>query len=653
MKDFLDNENLTQDENDVQEKSAQNDEVKIEQNDNWEFEAEAHTLNTSVLENDELEIVIPKAESKTEPKVEAKVEEPMAKPTKKPTPKKDDPKKFASKPSKGDKLTFTLTGIVVAILIAACVATGIFYYNVPSKSINESKLKPADIAMTVGDVDISLGMYSYYYSVVTNNYISQAGYSNNINMEVPFDEQTTTDEDGNTVTWQELFDNETLDKAKYILAYYSEGVKHGVTVTDEQQATIKENIESLEDYAKEQGQTLDGFIDQNYGKYCNLEVLEAMLEQCYIAENYYQELAVESRATQEEEKAYFEKDSKDNYNNYLSVDAALLQISYTPGDSQGQEDAIAEAKKYASKIKSVDDMKKLIPVIYKNDIAQYVEMGYAANADECAEMIASSMKQSYCISLLSEGQRLDSTIEDWLFNSEVKAGTAKYFNFPSDGVVYIMLKDSEATLNEETVYSVRHILITPESDKEDEEEAQAGTQDFTKAQWVNAYKKAQSIVEEYEKAGKTEYNFALLAEKYSADSASITAGGQGAFGGQIFGVSKGEMVKEFEGWALDKSRKYGDVEIVKSNFGYHIMYFVETDKAYLQYCEGIVNTNKEDEFLDSVRVKLHKNRIAKVQESLAIINESANTDTTDAQEPSTEPSTEAQETDASTEETEE
>lgn len=36
------------------------------------------------------------------------------------------------------------------------------------------------------------------------------------------------------------------------------------------------------------------------------------------------------------------------------------------------------------------------------------------------------------------------------------------------------------------------------------------------------------------------------------------------------------MVNSFSAWCFDSSRKAGDTAIVKSDFGYHIMYFVGT-----------------------------------------------------------------------------
>lgn len=598
MKDFLKDENLTPEE--LEEKQSSK-EVSFEENDNWEFEAEAQTLNSNVLDNGEYEIVIPEKETK--------VDEPLPKPVAKPkaTVQKAPAKK---KGIKRDKIVFAITGVITALVIAACVAMGVVYYTLPSSTIDENHLKPADVAMKVGDEKVSLGMYSYYYSVIVNNYVSQAGYSNNLDTSVPYDQQTTTDSSGKNITWQALFDKETKDKVKYVYAYYQAGLDSGVQLTADQQSSITESLKSLESYAKENSQTVDSFITANYGEYCTLDTLRLMLEQCYIAENYYQQHSVENRVTVEDELAYFNEKSKDNYDDYQSVDAALLQVSYTPGDEESQKDAISKANKYAKQIKSVNDMKKLIPTVYKDDIEQYVAQGYATNVDECAELIASSMQQSYCPLQLNDSQRLDSSIEEWLMSAETAKNSVKCFDMPNDGVVYILLKASEAKLDETAVYSVRHILITPTSDDEN-------ATSFTKQEWADAEAKAKDVLEEYNKGDKTEYAFAQLAEKYSGDTSSTSAGGQGLFGGAIFGAKKDEMVKSFEEWSLDEARKYGDVDIVKSNYGYHIMFFVETDKAYLQYCEAIVEQEKENDFLDSFKEKSYPKHIDMVKQSLA------------------------------------
>ncbi len=105
---------------------------------------------------------------------------------------------------------------------------------------------------------------------------------------------------------------------------------------------------------------------------------------------------------------------------------------------------------------------------------------------------------------------------------------------------------------------VRHILIEPEDD--------------TEAAMETCRKQAQALLDSWIAGGATEEAFAKLAKEYTADS-------NGSQGGLYENVQKGDMVAEFDAWIFDASRKPGDSGLVKTQFGYHIMYFVHGDTA--------------------------------------------------------------------------
>ena len=113
--------------------------------------------------------------------------------------------------------------------------------------------------------------------------------------------------------------------------------------------------------------------------------------------------------------------------------------------------------------------------------------------------------------------------------------------------------------------NVRHILITPE--KAD------GASESTDEQWDAAKTKAEELLAEYEK-NPTEENFADLATKNSTDPGSASNGGL------YEDVYPGQMVETFNDWCFDESRQPGDTGIVKTNYGYHIMYFVSQTENY-------------------------------------------------------------------------
>lgn len=561
---------------------------KLEDNDGWKFDAEAPTLNESVIQNGEFEIQIP-ASSNYETA---------------PRPQKTQPavtvEKKSAGPKKHDSVLFGLLAVVVALILGASITLGVFYYTAPN---SDEKMNPGNVALTVGETPVSIGMYNYYYTCITQNYLTYAGYGYyDIDTTKSYDTQMTTDEDGNEISWAQKFENDTVDQIQYITAYYEEATANGVELTQAQKDNISTSLEGLKTTASDNDKSVNDYIAEIYGDYCGYATLEKMLEQCYIAENYYQQKQLEYTVTTEQEQAYFEEHKTE----YENVSFAYLQIPYEEGGAQA---ALENAKSYISDIKTVDDMKKLIPIACKELIDDYVAQGYASTTDECAEMLAENIEAS-----ISAGESgfIQEAI-DWLFSENTAVGSCDAFDDADNSLVYLLLKTSEPVADESQVYSVRHILVTPKTDDENAQATADGKTEYTDEQWADAEKKANEILDEYNSTDKTEKDFALLAEKYSDDTESTSKGSSGLYGGLYEGVSLGQMVPSFEEWALDSSRQFGDVGIVKSDYGYHIMFFVENTSKYLYDCKTALRTEMEGEFVDSAEIKIHNGAMKKVK----------------------------------------
>ena len=83
-------------------------------------------------------------------------------------------------------------------------------------------------------------------------------------------------------------------------------------------------------------------------------------------------------------------------------------------------------------------------------------------------------------------------------------------------------------------------------------------------------------------------------------------------------VQKGAMVKDFENWLFDESRKEGDTGIVTTTYGDHVMYFVGTDNAvwYNNVFETIYNEDYKEWFEDAkteAGVSINKKNINKIE----------------------------------------
>ncbi len=564
-------------------------EVKYEENDNWNFEAEAPTISDDFLKNDEFEVEVKKAPKKEKKEV--------------PSQPQQSKKKDSNLPK------FIIGGVLGVIVIALIVVFGVKYYTEPNCT---ERMNPGNVCLTVGDTKVSIGMYNYYYTCIANNYVTYASYGYyDIDTTVAYDEQTTTDSDGNECTWEDIFDLDTISQIQYITAYYEAALEAGVGLTSDQETTIKENIESLEETAEEAEQTVDEYLQATYGDYCGIATIEKMLEQCYIAENYYQQKQVEIEVTDEELESYI----SEHQDEYQEISVAYLPVYYDTTYDSAAEEAQTQAEEYITQITSVDDMKALIPEACSLLIDYYVEAEYFEDADECAETLAESLEMDFtysdCQSYFSDD------LTEWMFDDETQVGDMTTYLDEDYGCVYIFLKTGDVSIQDYEVYSVRHILIQPvstETEDEDEDEDEDGEDtevEYTDEEWDVALNTATSILESYNSGDQTEYSFALLAEERSDDTESTSSGSSGLYGGLYEGTEIGTMVTEFEEWATDDSRQYGDTGIVKSDYGYHIMYFVEDTEYYKYACKEALISEKETEFVESLEIKEHSRALSK------------------------------------------
>ena len=146
---------------------------------------------------------------------------------------------------------------------------------------------------------------------------------------------------------------------------------------------------------------------------------------------------------------------------------------------------------------------------------------------------------------------------------------------------------------DECYVDVRHILISPEGGTTDE----SGNTVYSDDEWAAAETKANEVLNEWLRKNPDEDGFAVLAEAYSQDPGSASTGGL------YEDVYVGQMVAPFEEWCFDASRQPGDYGIVKTDYGYHIMYFVGSDLVWYLTAESDLMVEKGNEFLQSILEK--------------------------------------------------
>lgn len=151
---------------------------------------------------------------------------------------------------------------------------------------------------------------------------------------------------------------------------------------------------------------------------------------------------------------------------------------------------------------------------------------------------------------------------------------------PTEDQIRTYYEENKAMFDEKGIYDdgsvyvdVRHILLQP-AEKNDNGE-------YTEAAWTACEADAKALLDQWLAGEKTEESFADLANEHSTDPGSNTNGGL------YEGVRMGQMVPPFEEWCFDDTHQHGDTGIVKTDYGYHIMYYVCSTPAWQFYAESL------------------------------------------------------------------
>ena len=575
------------------------DGVKYETNDDWEFEAKAPTLDDDlVMENQEYKISFEK-------------EKPEPKPAKQSAPAAVDSSNQIV--IKKENLKFIPLAIFMAAVIAVVSVLGVRYYTVPNGK--EGKyMNPASVVASVDGQKVSIGMYDYYYASMVSYYEQYASYGYfDLDTTKDYSKQYTTNDDGKKVSWQKFFEDEALHEVEQITVYYSKAVEDGVTLTSAQKKTIETQIQTLKDSASQNNLSLDQYIKANFGAYCSEDTIRLMLTQYYMGANYKGKYKAETKVNDKQVKKYYDEHKSD----YEKIEFYYIAVAYDSTDDDTKADSVKKAEEIMAKMKDKKSVLALVPEVYssyiESDAKSAMEKDSTLTEEKAKEEAVKTYESNVVATVSGSESPFDDEMNTWLFSDDTKVGSKKYYIDADNGYIYIVLKTEKASLENDETYTVRHILIEPKS-YDSSSSTSSTKKKFTDAQWKAAKKKTDKIVAEFNKSDKSEYSFAKLAEQYSTDTASTSSGSSDSFGGLYEGVVLGQMVDEFETWATDDSRKYGDVDIVKSDYGYHIMFFINDCPKYESKIITQIKSDNLSNMVDKAEIKVRESSIKKAVE---------------------------------------
>ena len=533
-------------------------------------------------------------------------------------------KKNSNKSVDSVKVVTWIVRAASVILVLAITAFALYQFGVPQKVLP---------AVQVGDRTYSVAEYSYYYSSVFQNYAQQSSSLQSSYGYMAFDYtkdpslQTTTDEDGNKVTYDELFRKsvvETLEATNYYLAKCE---AENMELSAEHQKEIDDLISSLTLNATSQQLSLSRYISIIYGKGLNEKMFKDLLTEQYLVAQYVENIEkdLSSDFTDEELEDAFKADPSE----FQAVDIRLFGFEVPADEKKKEETTTAKAEETtaaaeeetaleettanaeettATVEEETTEAEKKEPTKtellaqemlerVKNE-ATFIELAreYCAEKDketfkDDTATLALNIKKSVVESQIGED------LAEWLYSADRKTGDKTAYT--TDDYVYVIYIIKTAYREEMPLVDARHILVSfdnvaselkkaegnkiPTDKKADvevkTETAEDGTvitnegTSYDIALVTEAYKQTKAIYDTYMSGDKTEEAFGKLAEEKSADTGSV---GQNTLGGGLYeGIEKGKMVAPFENWIYDEARKTGDVEIIMTNYGWHIMYFVK------------------------------------------------------------------------------
>jgi len=143
---------------------------------------------------------------------------------------------------------------------------------------------------------------------------------------------------------------------------------------------------------------------------------------------------------------------------------------------------------------------------------------------------------------------------------------------------------------------IRHLLMIPESEEHTVDIAQDGTVTCAEEVWDACRLEAEALLEGWMTARKkTEATFADLANKNSDDTGSALNGGS------YRQLLPGQLIPVLDSWCFDPERIPGDTAILRSDYGYHILYFSGKTDLWYARAEADLTARKQADIIAAAK----------------------------------------------------
>lgn len=532
--------------------------------------------------------------------------------------------------TKGQK-ALRIVAPLLAILLALAIALSAFFGLFDRVSAAEK---------TADKDRISVAEYEYYYRMYFNYYYQMSqqyetyygsyygegagkmmtGYDYTktpANQEFVANEEAglTIDEKyGKNPTWADYFEQESLKEANSSTQLYKKALAEGYELNKDEQKELDEFIESLTSNAEQDGYSLDAYLRTNYGRGMSAGLLKKIYTKQSIVNRYKEDKLAElsKDITDDEIEKEFNKNTKD----YTTVD--LRNFTFSPAITADDKKSKEDIQKANAKLK-----KKAQAFLEKVNLSNFTQLAYEATEDEDQKELMkgepdySSMKDTNYTAI---HDYVSKKAADWAFSADRKSGDKQLFEVKDeDGIAtyYIYAVENAQKRDNQYPVNVRQILYLV-SDSSEESETESGHTD------KEAKALAEKALANWKKGDATDESFAKLATKLTEDTGSAENGGL------YEDVTKdSNYVEPFLNWCFANGRKKGDTGIIKTDYGYHVMYLSSKSKdpVWKNTVREALANDKFDKYIsetvkeDGVSVSNHwvktvRNRMEKAAETV-------------------------------------
>ena len=432
---------------------------------------------------------------------------------------------------------------IIALVLAVILVFSFSVIGLAEEKSSPVVLKIGEHEFTLEDmnymyVSTFMGMYDYYYNLYASYGVDIAQI---LDVTRPLSEQVIDE----NLSWHQYVLDYTVDSLITITGIYDQAMATGFVLPEDYQTDIDTLEEQTAELAAAENMTIDEYISANYGKGTSFEAVAKMTELQLVCNAYIVDYNANIVVSEEDIAAYYEA-------NKTALDTINFRFFTIYFSEDGAEGTVTEevAKAQAENLAAVHTAEEFNALAYE----------YADESKKADYEAGSDITLYPGATYASVGV---TAISDWLYDeARVYGDTFVYYDEAYS--CYIAVLFEERLFPDYDMINIRHILISPEQSEEI----------TTEEAWANAEAKATEVYNEYLAGEMTEEAFGALATAYSSD-------GSAYYGGLIENVTKGRMVAEFNDWCFAEGRQVGDTDIVKTVYGYHIMYFSGYAENYL------------------------------------------------------------------------